>query len=252
MPKSYTYIVASLHGRTGKTLLARLLADHAILQGTTPRIFDTDIVEKKLTASFPDKSIVVDLEKVTDQMKLFDTLLVCGTGPSIVDLTHRSFSKFFKLLIEMNFVPEAKSNDIETLIFYIPDRETDSYREGVSLLELFKDCSIVVVENALLGEPSDNVRRSYSYNILMQNDLYMRLPALDPMFVNFADDEQLSFSEFIGVAEGERLPQQQSLAYLSLEVRSSIRSWLADAFAEIARITDIMRMRAEKVFKQPF
>ena len=40
--KSYTYIIASLHGRTGKTLLARLFADNAILSGQYPEIFDTD------------------------------------------------------------------------------------------------------------------------------------------------------------------------------------------------------------------
>jgi hypothetical protein len=152
----------------------------------------------------------------------------------------------------MDFVSEAKSNDIETVIFYIPGRETDSYQEGVLLRELFRDCSIVVVENALLGEPSDYVRRSNGYKLLMQEDLHMRLPALDPMFVNVADDEQLSFSDFIEIVEGEHYRGQQSLAYLSLEARTSIHSWLADAFAEIARITDIVRMRSEKAFRPPF
>jgi len=252
MPKSYIYIVASLHGRSGKTVFARLLADYTILQGSTPNLFDTDTVEKKLTSSFPEQSVLIDLAKVTDQMKLFDTLLVPSRNPRIVDLTHRSFSKFFNLLLEMGFVAEAKLHDIETVIFYIPDRETESYQQGVSLRELFKDCHIIVVENALLGQPSDYVQRSNSYKTLMQKALTMRLPALDPLFVNVVDDPQLSLSDFSKAVEGEYPPAQKTIAYLSLEARFSIRAWLADAFAEIGRIIKTVRLRAEMSLKRPF
>jgi hypothetical protein len=252
MSKSYIYIVASLHGRSGKTLFARLLADYAILRGSKPSLFDTDTVEKKLTASFPDDAVLIDLAKVTDQMKLFDTLLVPSRSSRIVDLTHRSFSRFFKLLLEMGFVSEAKSRDIETVIFYIPNHETDSYQQGLSLRELFKDCHIIVVENALLGQPGDYVQRSNSYKVLMQKSLNMRLPALDPLFVTVVDDPQLSLSEFDKTAEGEHPPGQRSLAYLSLEARTSIRAWLSEALTEIGRITETVQLRSEMSLKRPF
>lgn len=65
MPKNFTYIVASLHGRSGKTLLARLIADYLILNGETPELFDTDAIEKKLSTCFPANTVVIDLDKVT-------------------------------------------------------------------------------------------------------------------------------------------------------------------------------------------
>ena len=72
---SVAAIVASLHGRAGKTLLARILADYFILSGRRPALFDTDATERMLHSAFPDDAIVVDLTEVRDQMILFDTLV---------------------------------------------------------------------------------------------------------------------------------------------------------------------------------
>src|SRR5262245_33061294 len=125
--KSYTYIVTSLHGRTGKTLLSRLFADEAIFAGHHPEIFDTDIAERKLASYFPGRAVPVDLDRVPDQMKLFDTLTAPAAVPRVIDVTHRSFRKFFKLIQEIGYVAEARSRNIEPVIVYIPDREEESY-----------------------------------------------------------------------------------------------------------------------------
>ena len=81
MPKQFTYIVSSLHGRSGKTLLARLLADYLILSGDSPDLFDTDTTEKRLSAFFPSNAIAIDLDKTINQMQLFDTLVSPASAP---------------------------------------------------------------------------------------------------------------------------------------------------------------------------
>ena len=58
---SFAAIVASLHGRSGKTLLARALGDYFILSGQKPYLFDTDAVERGLQMLFPRDAIVIDL-----------------------------------------------------------------------------------------------------------------------------------------------------------------------------------------------
>ena len=58
---SFAAIVASLHGRTGKTLFARVLADYFLLSGNRPLVFDTDFTEQTLRASFPADTVVIDL-----------------------------------------------------------------------------------------------------------------------------------------------------------------------------------------------
>jgi len=252
MPKSYTYIVASLHGRSGKTLLARLLADYAILQGEAPLIFDTDAAEKRLSACFPTRSTVVDLDKVTDQMSLFDTLTAPSSSPRVVDLTHRSFTKFFKLMQEIGFVAEAKARDNEPVIFYIHDHEADSFAEGRRLREQFRDCHFVVTQNSNFGQPDRQIQRTEDYKMLKMHDLHLFIPTLDPMFISVADDPRLSLSEFMHDPPVSRPTGELSLAYLSLEARASIRAWLKDAFAEIQRLSEIVKLRSEMTFKKPF
>lgn len=249
--KSYTYIIASLHGRTGKTLLSRLLADHAILSGQQPEIFDTDFVERKLAACFPARAVVIDLDRVPDQMKLFDTLTAPAAVPRIVDLTHRGFRKFFKLMQEIGYVAEARAREIEPVIVYICDREVESYEQGRLLRDHFRDCHFIVVENALLGKPDRQVQQSDHYRSLMAHDLNLYMPLLDPMFAGVIDDPKLSLSEFMSETPVERPLGELSLAYLSLEARASIRAWLKEMFGEVRRLGEVIKLRADLSFKRP-
>jgi hypothetical protein len=249
--KSYTYIIASLHGRTGKTLLARLFADQAILSGQHPEIFDTDVVERKLAACFSTRAVVIDLDRVPDQMKLFDTLTAPAAVPRVVDVTHRGFRKFFKLMQEISYVAEAHAREIEPVIVYISDREVESYEQGRLLRDHFKDCHFIVVENALLGKPDKQVQQSDHYKSLMAHDLNLYMPLLDPMFAGVVDDPGLSLSEFMSETPVERRLGELSLAYLSLEARASIGGWLKEMFGEIRRLGEVIKLRADLSFKRP-
>jgi hypothetical protein len=249
--KSYTYIIASLHGRTGKSLLARLFADYAILSGQQPEIFDTDAAERKLAACFPGRAIVIDLDRVTDQMKLFDTLTAPAAVPRVVDVTHRGFRKFFKLMLEIGYAAEARTREIEPVIVFIPDREAKSYEQGRLLRDHFRDCHFIVAENALLGKPDKQVQQTDHYKALMANDLNLYMPVLDQMFAGVIDDPKLSLSEFMSEAPAERRLGELSLAYLSLEARASIGGWLKEMFGEIGRLAEVVKLRTDMSFKRP-
>jgi hypothetical protein len=250
MPKQFTYIVASLHGRSGKTLFARLLADYLILNKETPEIFDTDAIEKKLSICFPANSVVIDLDKVTNQMQLFDTLVSEATSPRIVDVTHRSFSKFFKLMAEIDYLAEARARDNEPVIFYVLDREPESYAQGLALRERFKDCNLILVENELNGHPDRETQNGGPYRTLIQHDLKFLLPALDPMFASVIEDPDLSLSGFMQDPPAGMPPGKMSLAYMSLEARSAIRGWLKEVNAELERLIATVKMRAAMAFRR--
>jgi hypothetical protein len=146
---SLAAMITSLHGRTGKTLLARALIDYFVLSGSKPCIFDTDAIERGLYALFPNAAHVVDLTIVRDQMMLFDTLAKPSLEMRIVDVAHYTFAKFFELLRNTDFVLEARSHNIVPVIFYIPDRNADSFEAGAVLRDTFPECPFVVVENHL-------------------------------------------------------------------------------------------------------
>jgi hypothetical protein len=249
--KSYTYLIASPHGRTGKTLLARLFADYALLAHQNPEIFDTDAAERSLAAYFPTRATIVDLDRVPDQMKLFDTLTAPTPAPRVVDVMHRVFRKFFRLVQEIGYVAEARGRDIEPVIVYIPDRELASYEEGRLLRDHFKDCHFIVAENAIIGKPDRHVQQSEHYRSLMAHDLQLYMPALDPMFAGVIDDPRLSLSDFARETPVDRPLGELSLAYLSLEARAAIRGWLKEMFGELRRLGEVVKLRADLSFKRP-
>lgn len=257
--KKFAIIVASLRARSGKTLLARLIADYFLLAGETPEIFDTDAVERRLSACFPERATVIDLERVTDQMKLFDTLEAPLPETQVIDLTHRSFKKFFKLLQEIDYAAVAQARGIEPVIFYIFDRDAESYEQGRLIRDHFKDCGFVLVENAQLGEIGKDLRKNSAYLALKMHHPRMTLPQIDPFFVGVIEDPKFSLSEFMRKAEGREPPPRArvppaeiSLAYMSHEARATIAAWLKQAFRELKRVVDELRAMSKASSEETF
>ena len=240
---SLAAIVASLHGRTGKTLLARVLADYFVLSGKRPLLFDTDAAEQRLHASFPYDTVVVDLFEVRDQMTLFDTLAARSHEARVVDVSHHAFRKFFKVMQDSRFIGEARARQVEPVIFYVTDRNPDAYEEGRLLRERFEECALVLVENAFVGRVKDLTRRSAGYRALESHDLRMALPRLDPVLSEMIEDENFSLSETM-----TRPLSREAVSHgpgdLSFDEQEALRGWLVKVFREIHRLTREIELRA--------
>jgi hypothetical protein len=223
-----------------------VLAEYFILSGRRPLLFDTDTSECRLCACFPHETIVVDLGHVPDQMTLFDTLAMASPETRVVDVSHQSFRKFFRIMQDIDFLAEARAPQVDTAIFYIADRNADSYEEAVRLRERFRDCALVAVENAFIGPPAESVRRGNAYQDFVTHELHMMVPALDPAGAVALSDPQFSLSEFMRqpVAMGEATLAPSSPA---LDARTALRAWLMRLFRDIHRISRAVTARAEPV-----
>ena len=237
-------IVTSVHARTGRTLLARVLAEHFVLSGQRPLIFDTDPVDHRLQSCFPHDTIVVDLNETRDQMTLFDTLAAPSPESRVADVSHQAFRKFFRVMSDSGFQSEVRPLNIVPVIFYIADRNPDSYEEGRLLRERFADTPFVLVENAFVGEPKAVTRMSAGYHALADHELRMRMPALEPEFADVIEDPGLSYSELMrqpmALDDSRASPRDD----LSFRTRGAIRSWLIAMFREIHRVTRAVEAQA--------
>jgi len=242
---SFAIIVASLHGRCGKTLLARAIADYFVLSGERPMIFDTDAIERRLAAQFPLETLVVDLTDVRGQMALFDTLAHASPASRVVDLTHRSFEKFFELMRDTDFISEARARGVEPVVLYIPDRKADSFEVGVGLRQRFPDSAFVPVENLFLGPPRDRARVSDAYRALTASEPRLVMPALAPVITEALEEPTLSLSDFIrrplNHSADDRLPPEL------VNARSELRAWLVAVFQEIYHLTEAVARRSEAI-----
>jgi len=230
---NFAIIVASARARSGKTLLARLLAENFILGGRQPAIFDTDAVAAPLVARFPNEAFALDIDRVTDQMALFDGLAALAANSRIVDLTHGSFKKFFDLMLESDYVPEARANGIDPVVFYIAGTDQEAFEQANDLRIRIGDCPFVFVENAFLGEIKQSIRSSAEFRALADLPTRMLIPALDPFFMEVIEEPDVSLSEFV------REPTMK----MSPEVRVAIRSWLVKVLGEIYRVLGLIEQR---------
>lgn len=247
---SFAAIVASLHGQAGKTLLARTLTDYFILSGGTPYVFDTDAVERGLHAFFPADTRVIDLALVRDQMLLFDTLAEPSPQVRIVDLTHNSLNLFFGLMRGTDVIAEARSNNVEPIIFYIPDRRGDSYEAGVILRDNFPDCAFIVVDNGFLREPKRNARQGTSYQLLRAHNWRFWMPTLARQVVEALEDEHLSLAAFMRqpMSSSGEVPVPDNL---TPRLRVALRNWLFRMFQEIHRVTNAVARHEEPLASIP-
>jgi hypothetical protein len=242
---SFAAIVASLHGRTGKTLLARVLAEYFILSGRRPLLFDTDAVECRLCACFPHEAMVVDLNRVPDQMTLFDTMAVAAPEARVVDVSHQSYRKFFRVMQDIDFIAETRAFDVEPIIFYLADRNADSYDEALRLRDRFPDSAMVTVENAFVGPPGESVRRSGPYQAFVTHALHMTIPVLEPAARVALAEPEFSVSDFM------RRPVTMSAVPLSpqsgptRDAHGSLRAWVMRMFRDIHRVSRAVTARTE-------
>jgi hypothetical protein len=237
-------IVASLHARTGKTLLARVLGDYFALSGRPPLVFDTDITEQTLRASFPFDTVVVDLAETRDQMTLFDTLARRSPEARVVDVSHHAFRKFFKVMFESQFGAEAHLRSVEPIIFYIADRGTDAYEEARHLRARFAECSFVLVDNAVTGRVKEKTRRSAAYHEMQEHDLRMTLPLFDSELADALDDDPaLSLGDIVSQPLS-RSNQASMPGELPFDQRAALRNWVMQAFRDIHRLTREIELRA--------
>ena len=73
MAKPAVILVGADKGGVGKTTVSRTLADYFTAHQVPFRAFDTEAPKGTLKRFHPDLTDVVDINKVPDQMKIFDT-----------------------------------------------------------------------------------------------------------------------------------------------------------------------------------
>lgn len=253
--KSLAILVVSPRERSGTTLIARLFAEFFRLAGDAPILFDTDTARPKFSRYFPEAELV-DLSQTKGQMRLFDTLPLRAHEPKIVDVTHRSFTTFFELMRDINLVAEARANNVEPVIVYVPHYKAEDFERGYRIRDHF-GAEFMLAESAFLGVAPRELHSVNAYWALEAHPVRMKIPVLDPMNMNLMEDERVSLAEFLKAsAPGASLPAEgektnRPLAYLSLDARSKIRSWIRPSLREVQRVVQLVQARLDTPVSEP-
>src|SRR5215468_2129017 len=88
------YVVCSPNRQVGKTLLARLLAEHHAADARTYSAYDLSDEAPGL-ADFLPQITLPNIREMRGQVQFFDGLIELDNVPKIIDVSHREFVNFF-------------------------------------------------------------------------------------------------------------------------------------------------------------
>src|SRR6185295_16702962 len=110
MARPAVIIVGADKGGVGKTTVSRTLLDYFSARRVPVRAFDTEAPRGTLKRFHPEVTTVVDLNQVTDQMKIFDTL--SESQLTVIDVRASLLSPTLKSLRDIGFIEAARKNQV--------------------------------------------------------------------------------------------------------------------------------------------
>ncbi len=187
------FVVCSDRHRNGKTLLARVLVDFLLIEGSDPFILDADVPEGPLRAVFPGRTALVDLADIRGKMKLFDTILASPGRDYVIDLPAAGTPLFCEAAAELGFGTEAQRLGFALVVMFVIDKDAQSLAAAADVQAILQPDIFIPVRNAHVG----------SLFRASPLDLVIDMPVLDRELANMTGDRRFSFRAFmLGEASG--------------------------------------------------
>jgi hypothetical protein len=217
--KTRVYICCSPHKRTGASTTARLLTDYLLFNGRRFAGFDTDPHEPDYGARFPQNVKIVDAAKVEGQVAMFDSLLVHDEKPKIVDVWHRSYSRFIETMGQIGFMDEARESMVQPIVLFHADATAASLAAALALAEQWPELGIVIVSNkglAPLGPDASDILAQFP------SSRRFVIGALDASAKECFEAPDFSLSDFLTTPPAD----------MSIVTRTGLRAWAAPVFVQ--------------------
>lgn len=157
------YVVCSDRTRNGKTLLTRLYTDFLLAVGRDPLVIDANSPDGTAAGYYPDRSIIVDLNRVKGQMTALDTILLMPERDYLIDLPARMFSKFFDVLEELNFIEESRAAGLEIIVLFIVEPSMSSLKTAKDVYLSYPHDRFIAVRNEAFGHVLDRYEEAKIY-----------------------------------------------------------------------------------------
>ncbi len=221
---SRVIVVCSDEARNGKTLVSRLLIDHMLMTGHDPYVFDCDEPRGRIRRFYPDDSTLIDIEKTSGQIRLFDTILAQPGRDYLIDLPSHGLDTFFTVVEDLDFINAAHEVRVELVIAYVLDQTPESVMIARDLRGAYSAETFYLFRNAWNGNPlvSRQAREVYEE---IEPDTVFNLPLLDREAMTAAEEPPFSFVDFLN-GNSSRLPPA---------ARLRLRSFLSEVFGQFQR-----------------
>jgi hypothetical protein len=249
MAKPAVILIGADKGGVGKTTVARTLLDYFGAHQTPVRAFDTESPRGTLKRFHPDVTEVVDVTRVPDQMKIFDTLGSAEAKVTVIDVRAGLLSSTLQALTDIGFIDSAKKGQITFAVFHILGPSIASLQEIAETSDVVGDANYFLVKNFINNttffEWDPATYNSYFKKI--RGAMEVAVPKLNEMACEQVEVASVPFVNFIGNKNGKGDP-----ANYSFVLRGYVRHWLGNVWNEYDRVKliDLVGSKSENNARQ--
>jgi hypothetical protein len=233
MAKPTVLIVGADKGGVGKTTVARTLLDYFIAHQIPARAFDTEAPKGTLKRFHPHSTEIVDINLVSDQMKIFDTLNSAEASVTVIDVRAGLMGQTLRALRDFGFIDAARKGQITFAVFHILGPTIASLDEIADTAAFLGDARYFLVKNFINNthffQWDDATHSSYFKKV--KDAVEITIPKLNEMATEQVDLASVPFVTFIANKKKNGDP-----AAYSFVLRGYVRHWLGNVWAEYDRI----------------
>jgi hypothetical protein len=224
-------VVGADKGGVGKTTVSRTLLDYFTAHQTATRAFDTEAPKGTLKRFHPDISEVVDVTRVPDQMRIFDT--VSDSSVTVIDVRAGLLSPTLRTLRDVGYLEAVKKGQLSFIVFHVLGSSVASLNEIEDTSVFTGDARYFLVKN-FINDTSffewDQATHS-SYFKKIKNAVEIIIPKLNEMAYEQVELASVPFLTFIANKD-----HKGDAAKYSFVLRGYVRHWLSNVWGEYDRI----------------
>lgn len=233
MAKPTVILVGADKGGVGKTTVTRTLVDYFTAHHVPLRAFDTEAPRGTLKRFHPELTEVVDMTKIPDQMKIFDTLSPAESTVTLIDIRAGLMTPTLQALRDIGFIEAAKKGQITFALFHILGPTIASLDEIAETASYLGDAHYFLVKNFINNthffEWDEATHKTYFNRI--KDAVEISIPKLNEMATEQVDLASVPYLTFIANKKLSGDP-----AAYSFVLRGYVRHWLGNVWAEYDRI----------------
>lgn len=221
--KPLLIMVGADKGGTGKTTVSRVLTDYLDQNKFDFRAFDTESPKGTLKRFVPERTEIVDLTQVADQMKVFDTL--SQQPVTIIDVRAGLLTPTLKTLGEVGLLDMVKSNQVTLMVLHVLGPSVASLNEIEETSKVIDGAVHFLVKNHV------NDTEFFKWDEALYAKIFgaaksgiIEVPQLAELAVEHVENNGVTYSAFVGSAKD------------SFILRGYVRTWLKAVFAEFDRV----------------
>jgi hypothetical protein len=232
---SKIHFIGGEKGGVGKSVLARLLAQHHIDTSQPFTVFDTDQSHGAMLRFYGDYSRAVLLDAFEDADQLMEAALAAQQNV-LVDLAAQTSAPLFRWIDQNDFLALAADEGVEVVFWHVMDDGAD----GIGLLQRLIDrygdaAAYVVVQNYGRGKDFSAFRDSPARAAAAAvGARFIELPELHPATMRKVDHLAASFW-----AAGQSRP-----GGLGLMDRQRLKVWMRKANEQIASLGPVLAVHS--------